>query len=61
MAQKLRITLVKSVIGTPGDQRATVRTLGLGKLNSSAEHNDTPQIRGMIHKVSHLLKVEEVS
>lgn len=61
MAQKLRVTLVKSVIGTPEDQRATVRTLGLNKLNSSAEHNDTPQIRGMIRKVSHLVKIEEVS
>ena len=61
MAQKIRVTLVKSVIGTPKDQRATVQTLGLNKLNSSAEHTDTPQIRGMIHKVSHLVKVEEVS
>lgn len=59
MAQ-LKVTLVKSVIGTPKDQRATVEALGLKKLNASTEHNDTPQIRGMIRKVSHLLKVEEV-
>lgn len=60
MAQKLKVTLVKSVIGTPEVQRATVKSLGLNKLNSMTEHNDTPQIRGMINKVSHLVKVEEV-
>ena len=59
MAQKLKITLVKSVIGTPEDQRATVRTLGLRKLNTSVSHDDSPQLRGMIRKVSHLVKVEE--
>jgi len=57
---KLKVTLVKSVIGSSKDQRATVETLGLSKLNSSAEHNDTPQIRGMVRKVQHLIKVEEV-
>lgn len=57
---KLKVTLVKSVIGSSETQRATVKTLGLGKTNSSAEHNDTPQIRGMIRKIEHLLKVEEV-
>lgn len=61
MAQKIRVTLVKSVIGTPEDQRATVRTLGLNKINSTADHNDTPQIRGMIRKVAHLVKVDQVS
>ncbi|ADG81200.1 50S ribosomal protein L30 [Thermincola ferriacetica] len=60
MSQKLKITLVKSVIGTPEDQRATVRSLGLKKVNASVSHDDTPQIRGMIKKVSHLVKVEEV-
>lgn len=59
MANQLKITLVKSFIGRPGDQRATVKTLGLGKLNSSVVQNDTPQIRGMIRKVQHLIKVEE--
>jgi len=57
---KLKVTLVKSVIGSSENQRATVKTLGLNKLNSSSEHNDTPQIRGMIRKVEHLVKVEEV-
>lgn len=60
MANQLKITLVKSFIGRPEDQRATVKTLGLGKLNSSVVQNDTPQIRGMVRKVQHLLKVEEV-
>jgi large subunit ribosomal protein L30 len=58
---KLKVTLVKSFIGTPEDQRATVRTLGLNKLNSTAVHDDTPAIRGMIRKVTHLVKVEEIN
>jgi len=57
---KLKITLVKSLIGRKKDQIATVVALGLGKVNSTAEHNDTPQIRGMINKINYLLKVEEI-
>lgn len=57
---KLKVTLVKSIIGSSETQRATVATLGLRKLNSSSELNDTPQIRGMVRKVEHLVKVEEV-
>jgi large subunit ribosomal protein L30 len=57
---KLKVTLVKSLIGCLPAQRATVKTLGLNKLNSISEHNDTPQIRGMIRKVEHLVKFEEV-
>lgn len=60
MAKSLKITLVRSVIGYGQKQRATVKTLGLRKLNSSVTHNDTPQIRGMIHAVTHLVRVEEV-
>ncbi len=56
----LRVTLVKSSIGYAEDQKQTVITLGLTKLNKSKDHNDTPQIRGMINKVKHLVKVEEV-
>jgi large subunit ribosomal protein L30 len=56
---KLKITLVRSVIGRTEDQRVTVRTLGLGKTNSSVVHEDSPSIRGMIEKVKHLLQVEE--
>ncbi len=56
--KKIKVTLVKSVIGTKQDHRATVRGLGLRKMNSSAELGDTPAVRGMIHKVQYLLKVE---
>ncbi len=55
---KLKLTLVKSPIGHQPDQRATVRALGLRKMHSTAEHQDTPAIRGMVQKVRHLLKVE---
>jgi large subunit ribosomal protein L30 len=58
--KKLRITLVRSPIGNTVRQKATVRALGLGKMNSSVVHTDTPPIRGMIAKVSHLVEVEEV-
>ena len=54
----LTVKLVKSVAGTREDHRATVRGLGLRKLNSSAELLDTPAVRGMIHKVQYLVKVE---
>jgi large subunit ribosomal protein L30 len=56
--KKIKVTLVKSVIGTKQDHRATVRGLGLRKLNSSSELVDTPAVRGMIHKVQYLVKVE---
>lgn len=59
MADKtVKVTLVKSVIGTKEDHRATVRGLGLRRLNSSAVLEDTPAIRGMIRKVAYLLKCE---
>jgi large subunit ribosomal protein L30 len=54
----IKVTLVKSVIGTKQDHRATVRGLGLRKLNSSAQLEDTPAVRGMIRKVAYLLKCE---
>lgn len=57
---KLKITLTRSLIGRPEDQRATVRALGLGKMNSTVEQDDTAVIRGMIRKVEHLVTVEEV-
>ena len=56
--KKIKVTLVKSIIGTKQDHRATVRGLGLRKLNSSSELLDTPSVRGMIHKVQYLVKVE---
>ncbi|KXB32472.1 MULTISPECIES: 50S ribosomal protein L30 [Dechloromonas] len=56
--KKITVKLVKSIIGTKQDHRATVRGLGLRKLNSSAELLDTPAVRGMIQKVQYLVKVE---
>lgn len=60
MAQ-LKVTYKKSSIGYAEDQKATVRSLGLRKLNQSAIHADTPVIRGMIFKVRHLVAVEEIN
>lgn len=57
---KLKITLTRSLIGRPEKQRATVKALGLRKLNSTVEHEATDVIRGMIHRVEHLVTVEEV-
>ena len=51
MANKLQITLTRSVIGRPQDQRETVKALGLRKLNQTVEHQDNAAIRGMINKV----------
>ncbi|MBQ1525369.1 MAG: 50S ribosomal protein L30 [Firmicutes bacterium] len=56
----LKITLVKSTIGSTPYQKKVVAALGLRKLNHSVELPDTPQTRGAVNKVSHLLKVEEV-
>ena len=60
MANKLKITLVKSTIGRVVKQQETVKALGLNKIGKTVVHNDTPAIRGMITKVSHLVKVEEI-
>jgi large subunit ribosomal protein L30 len=60
MAKKLKITQTGSVIDRPQRQKATIEALGLGRPNYNVIHNDTPQIRGMIKKVSHLVKVEEL-
>ncbi|MBL8498284.1 50S ribosomal protein L30 [Nitrosomonas sp. JL21] len=54
----IKITLVKSTIGTKKDHRATIRGLGLKRLNSTSSLIDTPSIRGMIRKVNYLLKCE---
>lgn len=56
---KLQIKQIKSTIGCKDDQIATIKALGLKKIRDVAVHNDTPQIRGMIKKVSHLVEVEE--
>ena len=54
----IKVTLIKSLIGTKQSHRATVRGLGLRRLNSVSELEDTPAVRGMINKVSYLLKCE---
>ncbi|MFA5521083.1 MAG: 50S ribosomal protein L30 [Castellaniella sp.] len=60
MAQKqIKVTLVRSLIGTKKSHRATVRGLGLGRINSSRVLADTPEVRGMIHKVDYLIAVSE--
>ncbi|MCH8280048.1 MAG: 50S ribosomal protein L30 [Chloroflexi bacterium] len=59
MAQ-LKITWMKSGIGRPQNQRRIIRSLGLRRLHQSVIHSDSPTIRGMVQKVIHLLKVEEV-
>jgi len=57
---RLRITLVKSGNGFCEDQKATVRALGLRHLNQSVEQEDNAPVRGMVNKVKHLVKVEEI-
>lgn len=59
MAGKLRITWRKSAIGYKMDQKRTIEALGLRRLGHSVEHNDSRAVRGMIHKVRHLVDVSE--
>lgn len=59
MADKIKVVLVKSLIGQSEKQKKVVHALGLGKIDSFAVHEDTPNIRGMINKVNHLVAVEE--
>jgi large subunit ribosomal protein L30 len=56
---KVKITQVRSVIDRPQDQKRTIVALGLGRINRTREHELTPQIKGMIEKVKHLLVVEQ--
>jgi large subunit ribosomal protein L30 len=56
---KLRIKLVRSPVGCKPSQRLTIKALGLRKMNHIVEHNDTPQIRGMVDRVRHLVSVED--
>jgi large subunit ribosomal protein L30 len=60
MAKQLQVKLVRSAIGFEKSQKETVKALGLNKMHKVVLHNDTPQIRGMIFKVQHLVQVEEV-
>jgi large subunit ribosomal protein L30 len=57
---KIKVIQTRSIIDRPKDQKRTIEALGLGRPNWEIVHNDTPQIRGMIKKVSHLVKVEQV-
>ena len=57
--KKIKVTLIKSIIGTKQDHRATVRGLGLRRINHTTELQDTPAVRGMIRKVAYLIKCEE--
>lgn len=59
MSGKLKVTLVKSMIGRPEKHRKILRSMGLVKINRTVEFIDTPSIRGTINKVSHLVKTEE--
>lgn len=58
---QVRITLVRSAIGRPQDQKNSVKSLGLTKVNQSVIRNDDPSIRGICNKISHLVTVEEVA
>ncbi|WP_209125330.1 50S ribosomal protein L30 [Alkalihalobacillus sp. BA299] len=60
MAKKLEITLTRSIIGRPEDQRITVKTLGLRKMHQTVVQQDNAAIRGMINKVAHLVTVKEI-
>lgn len=60
MAEKLKITLVKSTIGAVPKNKKTVVALGLNKIGKTVEMPDNPSVRGMIRQVNHLVKVEEI-
>ena len=59
MATKLKITQIRSQIGQSERHRGTLRALGLGKIGRSSEHQESPQLAGMLRKVRHLVKVED--
>jgi len=58
-AKTVKVTLVRSPIGYPKPQKATVRALGLRRMNQTVEHTDTPALRGMLAAVIHLIRIEE--
>ncbi|MSQ79167.1 MAG: 50S ribosomal protein L30 [Flavobacteriaceae bacterium] len=57
---KIKITQIKSKIDRPETQKRTLESLGLRRMNHTVEHNATPQIMGMVNKVKHLLKIENI-
>lgn len=58
-AKKIKVVQTRSEIGHPDDQRRTLRALGLGKIGRKVEHSDTPDVRGMLKKVGHLIQIEK--
>jgi large subunit ribosomal protein L30 len=60
MALKLRIRQIRSTSGRKENQRLTLRALGIRRIDHTVEHTDTPQIRGMIFKIRHLVEVDEI-
>jgi len=58
-SETVKVTQIRSPIGRPGDQRATLIGLGLNKMHKTSELEDTPSVRGMINKVHHLVRVDE--
>ncbi|HPA71897.1 MAG TPA: 50S ribosomal protein L30 [Spirochaetota bacterium] len=61
MAKKLKVKQIKSPIGSKPKQRATLRALGLRKMNAERIHDDTPVVRGMIYAVVHMVEVTEIN
>ena len=61
MAKKIKITQTRSIIGRLEKQKRTMQALGIRKIGHSVEHEDAPNIQGMIAKIRHLVKVEEIS
>ena len=59
MAKRIKITQVRSAIGRQENQKLTLKALGIRKMNQTVVHDETPQIKGMVRTVSHLVKVEE--
>ncbi|NMB35451.1 MAG: 50S ribosomal protein L30 [Firmicutes bacterium] len=58
--KKIKIKLVRSPVGQKPSHRLTIKALGLKRLNHTVEHDDTPQIRGMVARVQHLISIEQV-
>lgn len=61
MSSSLKITQTKGLVGTPPDQRGTMRALGLKRIGHTVVKEDRPEIRGMVFKVKHLVEVEEIA
>jgi large subunit ribosomal protein L30 len=58
---KIKITLVRSTIGLPQNQRRIVKALGFRKLNQNVVHESSPTINGMVHKIKHLVSIEDIA